>query len=176
MALRRSSVLASPARAGRRSRGRSGSGSRPRRDRRRDRRAGEPYPRPDSHALRITIFDEPIRLIHGSTRVIDESRLNRAPRLCELLRFFPAQMASARTTPRAAAAPAARVPLPPAIWSTAEGGRIQDRSARAVPRSSAARMSSHTAIATRAATTTTASLICIWSSMVVTSSTAVSQG
>jgi ATP dependent DNA ligase-like protein len=37
------------------------------------------------------IFDEPIRLIHGSTRVIDEPRLNRAPRLCILIRFVAAQ-------------------------------------------------------------------------------------
>jgi len=37
------------------------------------------------------IFDEPIRLIHGSTRVIDEPRLNRAPGLCILIRFVAAQ-------------------------------------------------------------------------------------
>src|SRR4029450_12744061 len=31
------------------------------------------------------IFDEPIRLIYGSTWVIDEPPLNRAPGLCKLL-------------------------------------------------------------------------------------------
>jgi len=37
------------------------------------------------------IFDESICLIHGSTWVIDESRLNRSPGLCILIRFVTGQ-------------------------------------------------------------------------------------